>query len=107
MNITGACGCSPSSETTGAVSTAGGSPDLVRTFREAGLALPPPAQILAELRQRFARGERHLHADHQLSIEKRPDLRLDLDNVRTRCDACHRSKTNREDGGFGRQRWNS
>jgi hypothetical protein len=41
--------------------------------------------VLAELRERFSQGERHLHADHQLSIAARPDLRLDLDNLRTRC----------------------
>jgi hypothetical protein len=29
-------------------------------------------------------------------IEQRPDLRLDLDNLRTRCDRCHLAKTMRE-----------
>jgi 5-methylcytosine-specific restriction endonuclease McrA len=58
--------------------------------------------VLAELRDRHNRRERHLHADHQVPIEDRPDLRLDLDNLRTRCDGCHRAKTVRETRGTGR-----
>ena len=38
----------------------------------------------------------HLHADHQIPIEQRPDLRLDLDNLRTRCNRCHNAKSMRE-----------
>ena len=53
-------------------------------------------EVLAQLRARFHRGERHLHADHQIPIEERPDLRLDLDNLRTRCNLCHAAKTMRE-----------
>ena len=70
-------------------------PDIIRSCREAGLESPPTAEVLTELRTRFARGERHLHADHEIPIEVRPDLRLDLDNLRTRCDGCHRAKTMR------------
>ena len=71
-------------------------PDIIRDCREAGLESPPTAEVLTELRARFARGDRHLHADHEIPIEVRPDLRLDLDNLRTRCDGCHRAKTMRE-----------
>jgi 5-methylcytosine-specific restriction endonuclease McrA len=57
--------------------------------------------VLDELRDRHNRGERHLHADHQIPVADRPDLRLDLDNLRTRCDGCHRAKTVRETRGTG------
>jgi 5-methylcytosine-specific restriction endonuclease McrA len=77
-------------------------PDIVRLFREAELGDPPTETVLAELRARHNRGERHLHADHQVPIAERPDLRLDLENMRTRCDACHRGKTLRESRGTGR-----
>ena len=79
----------------------GWEPDIVRDFREAGLGPPPAEQVLDELRCAFARGDRHLHADHQIPIEERPDLRLDLENLRTRCDGCHRAKTMRECRGTG------
>jgi 5-methylcytosine-specific restriction endonuclease McrA len=39
--------------------------------------------------------------DHIISIAKRPELRLDLDNLQSLCYLCHRRKTNRYDGGFG------
>jgi 5-methylcytosine-specific restriction endonuclease McrA len=74
----------------------GWEPEIVRLLRELGLGLPPTKHVLDELRRAFARGERHLHADHQIPIEVRPNLRLDLDNLRTRCDRCHRAKTARE-----------
>ena len=51
---------------------------------------------MAELRERFSQGEKHLHADHQIPIEQRPDLRLSLDNLRTRCNRCYGGKTMRE-----------
>lgn len=41
------------------------------------------------------------HVDHIVSIEERPDLRLDKSNLRTLCAICHSEKTVREDGGFG------
>jgi 5-methylcytosine-specific restriction endonuclease McrA len=82
-------------------------PEIVRVFREAGLGFPPVQVVLDQLRRAFARDDRHLHADHQIPIEDRPELRLDLDNLRTRCDACHRAKTRRESirgtGGAGRK----
>ncbi|MGI8746321.1 MAG: HNH endonuclease [Bryobacteraceae bacterium] len=74
----------------------GWEPDLSADFRRFDLGDPPTDRVLAELRDRHNRGERHLHADHQVPIAERPDLRLDLDNLKTRCDACHRAKTNRE-----------
>ena len=77
-------------------------PDIVADFRRYGLGDPPTERVLAELRDRHNRRERHLHADHQVPIEDRPDLRLDLDNLRTRCDGCHRAKTVRETRGTGR-----
>ena len=76
-------------------------PQIVRVFREAGLGSPPANSVLAELRDSFNRGERHLHADHEIPIAERPDLRLDLDNMRTRGDACHRAKTMRETAAKG------
>jgi 5-methylcytosine-specific restriction protein A len=80
----------------------GWEPDIIRLFREADIGDPPTETVLAELLARHNRGERHLHADHQVPIQERPDLRLDLDNLRTRCDACHRGKTLRESRGTGR-----
>ena len=74
----------------------GWEPNIVTAFREAGLDILPTEIVLAELRGRKNRSERHLHADHELPIAERPDLRLDLDNLRTRCNSCHAAKTNRE-----------
>jgi|GEM_PF-3284962 len=79
----------------------GWEPTIVADFRQYGLGDPPTDRVLAELRDRHNRRERHLHADHQVPIEDRPDLRLDLDNLRTRCDGCHRAKTVRETRGTG------
>ena len=70
--------------------------ELVSDFHRFGLGEPPAAKVLEELRMNFNRGERHLHADHDIPIQVRPELRLDLDNLRTRCDKCHRVKTLRE-----------
>jgi len=71
-------------------------PDIVADCRLYDLGDPPRDSVLAELRRRHNRRERHLHADHQIPIAERPDLRLDLGNMRTRCDRCHNSKTMRE-----------
>ena len=68
----------------------------MKDFRQFKLGPPPVEQVLAELRERFSQGERHLHADHQIPIVVRPDLRLDLDNLRTRCNTCHNRKTRLE-----------
>lgn len=80
----------------------GWEPEIVKVFREVGLGVPPAREVLDELRRAFGRGDRHLHADHQIPIAERPDLRLGFDNMRTRCDGCHRAKTMRECRGTGR-----
>jgi hypothetical protein len=82
----------------------GWEPELVALFREAGMGFPPSDRILEELRHAYALGRRHLHADHEIPIEVRPDLSDSLANYRTRCNECHNAKTAREDGGFGRAR---
>lgn len=79
----------------------GWEPEIVKDFRESGLPAPSTEAVLRSLRIAFAKGERHLHADHQIPIEQAEYLRLDLDNYKTRCNVCHASKTAREDGGFG------
>ena len=79
----------------------GWEPELVRIFREADMGIPPTDRVLEELRQSFGRNERHLHADHEIPIYRRPELAEDLGNYRTRCDSCHSRKTDREDRGFG------
>ena len=76
----------------------GWEPNIAEDCRVFGLGPPPVEQVLAELRERFKAGERHLHAEHQIPVEVRPDLRLDLNNLRTRCNICHIAKTNRESG---------
>ena len=81
----------------------GWEPQIIRAKRLGGIEMPSPSVALEGLRIAFICGERHLHADHQIPIEEQPDLRLDLNNLRTRCDACHRAKTRRESvGGTGR-----
>ena len=82
----------------------GWEPDTVKDFREYGLGDPPIEAILEELRSRWHRKQRHLHGDHDTPIEERPDLRLDLDNYRTRCNECHSAKTLREQNGTVRGR---
>ncbi len=62
------------------------------------MGIPPTERILEELRQAYARRQQHLHADHQIPIEQRPDLADVLENYLTRCDRCHNAKTEREDG---------
>jgi 5-methylcytosine-specific restriction protein A len=37
--------------------------------------------------------------DHVLSVETRPDLQWDYDNLRGLCQPCHSWKTNKVDGG--------
>ena len=82
----------------------GWEPDIVADCRRFELGDPPLEKVLAELRERLKRGERHLHADHQVPIAVRPELRLELDNLRTRCDRCHNRKTRLETAaGRGRE----
>jgi 5-methylcytosine-specific restriction endonuclease McrA len=68
-------------------------PELVKLYRKFELGAPDSVKILDELRLRCLAGERHLHADHIKSIAERPDLRLELDNLATRCDQCHNRRT--------------
>lgn len=79
----------------------GWEPRIVEEFRNQGLGLPPTETILAELRLAFARGERHLHADHRMTIEAHPELSESLGNYQTLCDRCHRIKT-LDEGALGR-----
>jgi hypothetical protein len=77
----------------------GWEPDTVRDARAYDLGEPPTDAILAELLDRWHRGQRHLHGDHDVPIQTRPDLRRDLDNYKTRCNECHSAKTMREQHG--------
>jgi hypothetical protein len=75
----------------------GWEPDIVREFREGHISEPPPTEVvLIELRERWHRGDRHLHGDHNVAVQARPDLRLHLDNYRTLCNKCHTAKTMHE-----------
>ncbi len=74
----------------------GWEPELVSAFREAGLGLPSTAALLDILRDRFKRGQKHLHADHILTIEERPELSRELGNIQTLCSVCHGRKTMRD-----------
>jgi hypothetical protein len=74
----------------------GWQPSIVADFALYQLGEPPLERILAELTANHNAGHRHLHADHQIPIEERRDLRLDLRNYRTRCNLCHSAKTMRE-----------
>jgi 5-methylcytosine-specific restriction endonuclease McrA len=50
-------------------------------------------------------GERRAQlVDHIVSIREAPERRLDPSNLAPACHPCHRAKTNRHDGGFGRPR---
>ena len=80
----------------------GWQPDIVALYKRLGIdEAPQTAAVLDELRARKVAGLRHLHGDHVLSIERRPDLRLDLGNIATRCDICHARKGVGTDGVLG------
>ena len=74
----------------------GWKPEIIRQCEEFELGEPPLAEVLAALRTAHNRGEKHLHGDHVIPIEDRPDLRLELSNYGTRCNECHGAKTLRE-----------
>ena len=76
----------------------GWEPLVVETFRLADLGAVAVDAVLDELRRAKLAGERHLHMDHVLPITTHPGLRLDLSNVQTLCDSCHRRKTLKENG---------
>jgi 5-methylcytosine-specific restriction endonuclease McrA len=78
--------------------TCGWEPQVVMDFRIADLGTVPADAVLDELRRAKLAGERHLHADHVLPIADRPELRLDLGNMQTLCDWCHKRKTLKENG---------
>jgi 5-methylcytosine-specific restriction endonuclease McrA len=69
---------------------------VVRDCRLADIEAPPAEVVLEELRRAKVAGERHLHCDHTVPIAVSPGRRLDLDNMQTLCDWCHRRKTMRE-----------
>src|SRR4051812_47487747 len=56
----------------------GWEPDLAALYRKFDMGSVSADRILAELRRRYTRGERHLHADHIIPISEQPGLRLDL-----------------------------
>jgi 5-methylcytosine-specific restriction endonuclease McrA len=71
-------------------------PDIVDLYRRLNLGMPAQEKILKELRVRCNNGDRHLHADHIVPIAEQPGLRLELSNLATRCDQCHRVRTMRQ-----------
>ena len=74
-------------------------PQLIVDCESYGIDEPPLDVILQYLTDAYHRGERHLQGDHIQPIERRPDLRLDLDNYASLCSTCHQEKTRR--GGSG------
>jgi HNH endonuclease len=64
-------------------------PQIIVDCERVGIDDPPLEEILNDLRRAYHRGERHLHGDHILPIEERPEQRLNLDNYATRCNVCH------------------
>lgn len=71
-------------------------PEIVRLYERCGAGMPDTRKILEELRVRCNRGGRHLHADHIVPIAEKPELRLELSNLATRCDQCHNRRTARQ-----------
>jgi 5-methylcytosine-specific restriction endonuclease McrA len=74
----------------------GWEPAIIEEFRKCDMGMPESEVVLKELRKAFALGERHLHADHIVPIEQDENRRLDLENMQTLCDRCHRRKTQTE-----------
>ncbi len=70
-------------------------PDIVINCQVHGLELPERA-VLAELSERRRRNMTHLQVDHIRTVEAQPQLRLDLDNLRTLCSRCHSARTMRD-----------
>ena len=71
----------------------GWQPPIIATWTEAGLGMPAEHLILEELRRLNLARERHLHGDHIQPLHRRPDLRLDLSNIATRCSVCNARKS--------------
>ena len=74
----------------------GWEPETVIDYRRFEMGTPPTVEVIEELRRRYNKRERHLHADHVIPVDARPDLRLDLGNMQTLCNLCHGRKTNEE-----------
>lgn len=70
----------------------GWQPTPVRLAVAYGQEIPvqPTLRYLAAEQQA---GRKHLHVDHIVPIEQRPELRLVLANLQTLCNACHSAKT--------------
>jgi len=71
-------------------------PRIIAECIEVGVEFPPAEIVFEHLRKAFNRGEQHLHCDHRLTVEERPDLRLSLGNLQTLCASCHSKKTRAE-----------
>ena len=71
-------------------------PRIIDECIEIGVPLPPTEIVLEHLRKAFNRGEQHLHCDHRLTVQERPDLRLSLGNLQTLCRSCHSKKSRQE-----------
>lgn len=74
----------------------GWEPELVTAYREIGEGLPSTRTMLDILTARYNAGQRHLDADHIIPFGTRPELRLDLSNIQTLCDLCHKAKSRNE-----------
>lgn len=46
----------------------------------------------------------HIEVDHVIPIDVRPDLRLDMTNLRSRCRRHHKRKTDRDKATYGSRR---
>jgi len=96
MRITADCVFCASSGTAGTASIAGGSRRSWSSSGASAWVRRPRTWCLPSYATGTGAASGTLHADHQVPIRERPDLRLDLDNLRTRCDRCHLAKTKRE-----------
>jgi 5-methylcytosine-specific restriction protein A len=73
-------------------------PELVEMYERIGAGVPDTLLVMEELRARQQAGGLHLQGDHIQTIADRPDLRLDVGNIATRCSRCHAKRTARENG---------
>ena len=73
-------------------------PEIVEMYERIGAGVPETLLVMEELRARQQAGGLHLQGDHIQTIADRPDLRLDVGNVASRCSVCHSRRTARENG---------
>lgn len=73
-------------------------PEIVEMYERIGAGGPDTLLVMEELRARQQAGGLHLQGDHIQTIQDRPDLRLDVANIATRCSRCHAKRTARENG---------